>query len=183
MIYHLSLQAAGFIAGLFLLLISVPAMIKPELSSNFAQRLPRSRVAGVALLTAAALWSFWLLATMEMGEFSSFRRPLLIILPIGFLLILRFVDEFLAVRALGMLFLLAAEPLLEAAFFHQETSRLLVTVFAYVLIVAGLFWVTMPYLLRDQIGWSTRTPARWRLTHGIFLLYGAAILACALTTY
>jgi len=26
-----------------------------------------------------------------------------------------------------------------------------VTVFAYVLIVAGLFWVTMPYLLRDQI--------------------------------
>ena len=70
-------------------------------------------------------------------------------------------DEFLAVRALGILFLLGAEPLLDAAFFRMEPSRLLVTVFAYLLIVVGLFWVTMPYLLRDQINWSARTP--WAL--------------------
>ena len=57
---------------------------------------------------------------MEMGEFSNFRRPLLIILPVGFLLVLRFVDEFLAVRALGILCLLAAEPLLDAAFLRPE---------------------------------------------------------------
>jgi hypothetical protein len=183
MIYHLSLQAAGFIAGLFLLLVSVPGLIKPDLSRGFAQRMPRSRAAGVALLTVDFFWSFWLLATMEMGEFSSFRRPLLIFLPIGFFLVLKFVDEFLAVRALGIFFLLAAEPLLGAAFFRNETSRLLVTVFAYLLIVVGLFWVTMPYLLRDQINWSARTTARWRLTHGLALLYGAAILACAVTRY
>src|SRR6185295_7095514 len=113
------------------------------------------------------------------GEFSNFRRPLLIILPVGFVLVLKFVDEFLAVRALGILCLLAAEPLLDAAFLRPETSRLLVTVLAYLLIVAGLFWVTMPYLLRDQISWSARTPGRWRLTHGVALLYGAVILACA----
>jgi hypothetical protein len=120
---------------------------------------------------------------MEMGEFSTFRKPLLIILPIGFLLVLRFVDEFLAVRALGILFLLGAEPLLDAAFFRNENSRLLVTVFAYLLIVLGLFWVTMPYLLRDQINWSARTTGRWRLTHALVLLYGMAILACAFTRY
>src|SRR2546430_2917091 len=183
MIYHLSLQTAGLIAGVFLLLIGLPGLIKPDLTRGFAERLPRSRVAGIALLTIALAWSFWLLATMEMGEFSSFRRPLLIILPVGFLLVLIFVDEFLAVRALGILFLLAAEPLLDAAFFRNETSRLLVTVFAYLLIVAGLFWVTMPYLLRDQINWSARTTARWRLTHALALIYGAVILACAVTRY
>ena len=183
MIYHLSLQLAGLIAGVFLLLISVPGIISPDFSRTVAQRLPRSRVVGIVLLTIDVLWSFWLLSTMEMGEFSSFRRPLLIILPIGFMLVLMFVDEFLAVRALGILFLLAAEPLLDAAFFRNESSRLLVTVFAYLLIVAGLFWVTMPYLLRDQINWSARTSTRWRLTHGVALLYGAAILACALTRY
>ena len=94
---------------------------------------------------------------MEMGEFANFRRPLLIILPVGFILVLRFVDEFLAVRALGILCLLAAEPLLDAAFLRPETSRLLVTVLAYLMIVAGLIWVTMPYLLRDQINWSTKS--------------------------
>jgi hypothetical protein len=183
MIYHLSLQTAGLIAGLFLLLVGVPGLIKPERVRGFAQRLPRSRVAGFAFLTVDLFWSLWLLATMEMGEFSSFRRPLLIILPIGFFLVLRFVDEFLAVRALGVLFLLGAEPLLDAAFFRTESSRLLVTVFAYLLIFLGLFWVTMPYLLRDQINWSTRRPWRWRLTHGLGLLYGGAILAYAVTRY
>jgi hypothetical protein len=183
MIYHLSLHTAGLIAGLFLLLISVPALVRPELARGFAQRLPRSRVAGFALLTVDLFWSLWLLATMEMGEFSSFRRPLLIILPIGFFLVLRFVDEFLSVRAIGILFLLAAEPLLDAAFFRTEASRLLVTVFAYLLIVVGLFWVTMPYLLRDQINWSVHRPWRWHLTHGLVLLYGAAILACAVMRY
>jgi hypothetical protein len=145
--------------------------------------LPRSRVAGFVLLTIAFFWSFWLLATMEMGEFSAFRKPLLFILPVGFLLVLRFVDEFLAARALGILFLLAAEPLLDAEFFRTEATRLLVTVFAYLLIITGLFWVTMPYLLRDHINWSARTNGRWRFTHGLAFLYGAAILACAVTRY
>jgi hypothetical protein len=183
MIYHLSLQTAGFAAGLFLLLVSMPGLIRPELVRGMAQGLPRSRVAGFTLLTLDLFWSLWLLSTMEMGEFSSFRRPLLIVLPIGFLLVLRFADEFLAVRALGVFFLLSAEPLLDAAFFRTEPSRLLVTVFAYLLIVVGLFWVAMPYLLRDQINWSSRTPGRWRLTHGIALLYGAVIIACAVTRY
>jgi hypothetical protein len=183
MIYNLSLQTAGFIAGIFLLLFGLSGLIKPDASQAFARSLPRSRVAGFVLLTLAFFWSFWLLATMEMGEFSGFRKPLLIIMPIGFLLVLRFVDEFLAARALGILFLLAAEPLLSAAFFRNEASRLLVTVFAYLLIVVGLFWVTMPYLLRDQINWSARTSGRWRLTHAVALLYGAAILACAVTRY
>jgi len=183
MIYHLSLQTAGLIAGMFLLLVGVPGLIKPDLVRGLAQRLPRSRVVGFGLLTIDLVWSLCLLATMEMGEFSSFRRPLLIMLPIGFFLVLRFGDEFLAVRALGILFLLGAEPLLDAAFFRTEPSRLLVTVFAYLLIVVGLFWVAMPYLLRDQINWSARTPGRWRLTHGLAFLYGAAILACAVTQY
>jgi hypothetical protein len=182
MIYHLSLQTVGVIAGAFLILISLPGLLKLDLAT-VAQRFPRSRLAGVILLTTGLVWSFWLLATMEMGEFSAFRRPLLIALPIGYVLVLRFVDEFLAVRALGILCLLAAEPLLDAAFLRYETSRLLVTVLAYLLIVAGLFWVTIPYLLRDQINWSARSAVRWRFIHGIALLYGVVILALAITVY
>ena len=183
MIYHLSLQTAGYIAGIFLLIFSLWGLAQPTSAQAAARQFPRSRVAGFVLLTVAFFWSFWLLATMEMGEFSGFRKPLLFILPVGFLLVLRFVDEFLAARALGILVLLAAEPLLDAAFFRNESSRLFVTVFAYLLIVAGLIWVTMPYLLRDQISWSARTNGRWRVTHGILFLYGATILACAVTQY
>ena len=181
MIYDLDLHTVALAAGIFLVLIGLPGLIKPQPLQNLAKRLPRSRAAGIILLTVAFAWSFWLLATMEMGEFASFRRPLLIALPIGYFLVIRFVGEFLAVRALGVLCLLAAEPLLEAAFFRYEPSRLFVTVFAYILIVAGLFWVTMPYLLRDQIDWSAGTNARWLAIHGIATAYGIIILALAFT--
>ena len=183
MIYDLSLQTSGFIAGIALILLSLPGLLKPGSVQNWLKRFPRSTVAGIVLLTLTLVWSFWLLATMEMGEFSSFRRPLMIALPIGYVLVLRFVEEFLAVRALGILCLLAAEPLLEAAFFRYETSRLFLTVLAYFLIVAGLFWVTMPYLLRDQINWSARNNMRWRTVHGIAAAYGLTILAFAFIQY
>ena len=183
MIYHLSLQTAGLIAGAFLLLIGLPSLLLPNTVRTWIKSLPRSAVFGAILLTLALAWSFWLLATMEMGEFSSFRKPLLFALPVGYVLVLRFVNEFLAVRALGILFLLAGEPLLEAAFLRYESSRLLVTAFAYILIVVGLFWVTMPYLMRDQIAWATRSAARWISLNTLAVIYGAIILVCAFTRY
>ncbi len=183
MIYHLSLKNAGIIAGLFLVVLGFAGIALPGVTRAWARQLPRSRALGVALLTIAAIWCYWLLVTMEMGEFSSFRKPLMFALPVAFVLVVWFVGEFLAVRALGILYLLAAEPLLEAAFLRYENSRLLVTVLAYVLIVKGLLWVTMPYLMRDQIEWGTRTTGRWIALHVGALLYGAALLVLAFTRY
>src|SRR5437588_4738917 len=170
MIYQLSLHTVGIVVGAVLILIGLLGLLKPDFA-DLMQRFPRSHIAGVVLLTISLLWTFWLLATIQMGEFAGFRRPLLIALPIGYVLVLRFVDEFLAVRALGILCLLAAEPLLDEAFLRYETRRLLVSVHAYLLIVAGLFWVAIPYLLRDQINWSARSAVRWRFMHGIVLFY------------
>src|SRR5262245_49131970 len=182
MIYNLSLHTAGVIAGAFLVVFGVFGLVKPDFA-QVLKKFPRSRVAGVVLLTICLAWTFWLVATIQMGEFSSFRRPLLIALPIGYVLALFFVDEFLAVRALGILCLLAAEPLLDAAFLRYETSRLLVTVFAYLLIIAGLFWVAIPYTLRDQLNWIARSPFRWHSLHAIELIYGGVILGFAFTQY
>ena len=182
MIYHLSLHTAGVIAGAFLVVLGVLGLMKPDFA-QVVKQFPRSRFAGVVLITICLAWTFWLLATIQMGEFSSFRRPLLIALPIGYVLTLFFVDEFLAVRALGILCLLAAEPLLDAAFLRYETSRLLVTVFAYVLIIAGLFWVAIPYVLRDQLNWIARSVFRWRCLHAIELIYGGVLLGFAFTQY
>jgi len=135
------------------------------------------------LLAIDLVWSFWLVWTMEMGEFSAFRRPFLFALPIGFFLTMRFVDEFLAVRALGILALLVAEPLLDAAFFRYESSRLVLTVLAYLLVVLGLTWVMVPYKLRDQINWFSKTTARWRGISVFGFAYGATLIALAFLCY
>jgi len=59
----------------------------------------------------------------------------------------------------------------------------LLTVLAYLLILAGLFWVAIPYVLRDQINWSTRSGFRWRFLHAVALIYGGVILTFAFTRY
>ena len=114
---------------------------------------------GTLLIALAAIWSFLLIQSMDLGEFARLRNPMLVAIVVGAFLSWKYVEEFLAVRAMGMLALLAAEPLLEAAFMRHETSRLLLVVLAYVWIINGLFWVGMPWIMRDQIAWLTAKTA------------------------
>ena len=183
MIYHFSLQIAALIAGAILCLVGAVGFAMEGSARNALATFPRSRIAGIVLLAIDLVWSFWLVSTMEMGEFSAFRRPFLFALPVGFFLTMRFVDEFLAVRALGILALLAAEPLLDAAFFHYESSRLVLSVLAYLLVVLGLTWVMVPYKLRDQINWFSKTTARWRGINAFAFVWGATLIALAFLSY
>lgn len=140
---------------------------------------PRSRAWGLVLVAIAAAWSFYLVLTMDLGEFSSLRNVMAFGVLAGGVLAAIYVPEFLAARALGMLALLAAEPILGAAFLRPEISRLLAVALAYAWILGGLFWVGMPWVLRDQIQWATSSPGRFRLVAAAGLVYGLAIAACA----
>src|SRR5947207_8642861 len=98
MIYDLSLQTGGFIAGMALVLLSLPGLIKPGLVQIWLKRFPRPGVGGIVLRSLVLVWPFWFLAPMERGGFSSFRGRRRFVLRIGYLFVLRCVEEFLAVR-------------------------------------------------------------------------------------
>jgi hypothetical protein len=182
-IYEFSLRSVGLVVGIILLAIHVIALIRPAKSKDWLVKFPRSNPLGVAILAVDALWAFWLVTTTDLGEFAWVRTFLQFGVPIAFVLMLMFVDEFLSVRALGIFVLLAAEPMLNAAFLRPETSRLLIVVLAYVWLTLGLFWVGMPYLLRDQIAWITKTGGRFRAAALTGLVYGFVVLVCAVTVF
>lgn len=181
MIYPISLQTAGFVVGALLILVHAFALMQPAACKRALAGFPRSAILGPLLLSIAAIWTFVLIQKMDLGEFAPFRRIMLIVTLVAWGLSWKFVPEFLSVRALGMLALLAAEPLLGAAFLQPEISRLLLVVLAYAWILAGLFWVGMPYLLRDQIAWVSQSPGRWNAFAGAGLVYGILILGFAFT--
>ena len=158
-------------------------MTSPRIHCRATPRRRHSRNAGIAILAVDLVWALWLVYEMDWGEFYYLRTPMLIALPIFFYLTVRFVDEFLAVRALGMLALLAAAPLLDAAFLQPHISKELVDVLAYVWIILGMFWIAQPHLMRDQIGWATRNATRWKLAAGGGVVYGLLLLLCALAWY
>lgn len=179
-IYPFSLQQTGLATGLLLAAAHAYALARPEATKRWLAAFPRSRAAGLVLLAAAALWSLGLVARMDLGEFAGLRNALLVGIVAAAGLSAVFMTEFLAVRALGMVLLLAAEPLLSSAFLRPETSRLLLVTLAYAWIFAGLFWVGMPYLLRDQIQWVLAHPNRFAWLARLGATYGAVLVICSL---
>jgi hypothetical protein len=182
-VYDLSLHTVGLIVGFLLLIIHLTALVRPEETKQWMKKFPRSRLLGNCFLAVDALWTFWLVTNIDLGEFSQFRTWLQIGVPLVFILTIFFVDEFLSVRALGIMALLAAEPILSSAFLRPEVARLLVVILAYVWLTLGLFWVGMPYLLRDQITWVTKTASRFKTATVAGLLYAVAVLVCAVVIY
>ena len=183
MIYQLSLQTTGLAAGILLVVTHALAFWRQKQTIAWARAFPRSKSSAGVLLAVAAVWSFLLVRDIDLGEFSPLRTVMLVAIAAGAVLAWLYVEEFLAVRSWGMLLLLAAEPLLESAVLRDEPSRLLLVVLAYAWVIAGLFFVGMPFLLRDIIAWVTARPLRWQAGCVAGFLYGIALVLCAVFFY
>ena len=186
---HLSLFTVGLILGIWLIGLHAVMLAKPAAAQDFLKKFPRNPLWGQILLGIGLAW-FWLLIApdnlgklsalaMDLGEFHGAKPLLRILVPVSLVLVATSVRDFLAVRALGVVGLMIASPLLESAFLKDPSSRLLVPVFAYTLLTASLFWVGMPYLFRDAVTWVTADQKRWRLLSAAGLGYGLATVICA----
>jgi len=188
-LYHLTpeggipMKGTGIVLGLALIASHAWAIWKPVEAQAFLRGFPRNAFWGTVLLSIGFVWSLMIIQHMDMGEFFHLRRWFLIIVPAGFVGVLLYVREFLAVRALGSLMLLAAGPVLCAAFLQPQVSRLLLPILAYAWIIGGMFLVGMPYLMRDWVQWATSQQSRWRLVSFSGLVYGALLLLVAVIDY
>jgi hypothetical protein len=181
MIYpHLDLRIVSLLAGLWLIISHGAALVCPAPIQQWARKFPRSKPAGALFLIVDAVWALAMIATMDLGEFSYLRTLLLGLIVVSTFLTFRYVDEFLAVRALGIFLLLLAEPLIEAAFLKPQPGRLLLVILAYVVAILGMVWVGLPYLLRDQIDWFRKSKAIWSAAALAGIIYGGLLAAFAL---
>jgi hypothetical protein len=176
MIYSFSLESALLAVGVALLASHLVALFLETTVRRYLLAFPRSAAAGNLLFCAAAVYFGGLVAWTDLGEFTSMRPKFMIATGLASVLTLRFVQEFLSVRALGMLLLLVAEPLLEAAWMRPESGRLFLVGLVYLWIVSGLFCIGMPYLLRDAIQWVTGAGWRWKAAAWAGILYGVLLL-------
>lgn len=180
MIYDFSLRTVGLVAGLGLVVAHAFALLRTDWTIGKLREFPRSYPVGVFLFLLAAAWAFWLAATMDLGEFSPNRTLICGAILAAAVMVPLFAEEFLAVRAVGILALLAAEPLLGAAFLRPEQTRLLLVVLAYGWAVAGLVFVGAPYTMRDALQWVSRSPGRFRLVAWAGVVYGTLLTVVSL---
>ena len=183
------LFTAGLLLGVWLISSHLLMLAKPTLVQGWLKKFPRHDLSGQIILGISLAW-FWLLVApegmgklsalrMDLGEFNNIKPILRLLVPAALVMVSISVRDFLAVRALGVLGLMIAAPLLDAAFLKDPSNRLLIPIFAYVLLTSAMFWVGMPYLFRDAVTWIIATPKRWNIACLLGLGYGAATLVCA----
>ena len=174
------LKTMGIIIGLWLIVSHAIALAKPGIVQPFLKRYPRNENLGAVLIIIAFAWAFIYWSCMDLGEFFTIEKPVQLVIIAVCVGVLVYVKEFLAVRALGFLMILAAAPILKSAFLKEPETRLLIVAFAYVIAVKGMFYVGMPYLLRDQISWVLAKKPRYTVGFAGGLGFGVLVLACAL---
>jgi len=172
----LTLPLLAILIGAVLLGTHLVAWLLPEFCITAARAFPRSRVWGTLLLAASALGTFTIVATTDLGEFSSMRNLILVGIIAGAFLFWKFVPDFLSSRSLGFLFLLAANPVLKVTFLHSGVLHFALALLAYCWALIGLFLVGMPYLHRDLIYWICEQRMRWNLACWAGILYGLLLL-------
>ena len=177
--YSVSLFPVTLVIGSALILFHVIPLLAPKHATQWLLDFPRSSLWGNLLIAIATLWAASLILTMDLGEFANLRNFMIVGIIIGGILTSKFVEEFLAIRAISILLLLAADILLSAAFLHPAHSRLWLVSLAYAWIFLSLFWVGLPWLLRDWIQWITRTPLRLKIASLIGLTYGVILVISA----
>ena len=180
----MSLFLATLLPGLFLALLGALLLWNPAVVGSTARALPRSVNGTWLFFGAGVVWFIWRLSRLGESDLIFFQTPQPVMLGFGVLAVLAFIyaPDFLAVRGLCVLMLLAAEPLLYAAYMeYQHPQRLLMVAAVYVGLALAIYLAAAPYRLRDFFDWLFRVPARPRLIGAILLGYGLVTSAAAFT--
>jgi hypothetical protein len=177
------LKWMGILIGVWLIASHAVAFLKPDLVKPWLKQFPRNENIGTVLVIIAFVWTFIIWSCMDLGEFFKIERTVQMILIAGCIGVIIYVKEFLAVRSLGFLMILAAAPILDSAFLREPQSRLLIVALAYIIALKGMFWVGMPYLMRDQITWVLAKENRLKMCAIAGAAYGLVVLICAVTLW
>lgn len=180
MIYHISLSLTAMALGLLHALAGALALLFPDQARSFLLCFPRNRALGRILLGAGTAWAAILCATIDLGEYSGFRSVLFFAcLTLGALSVW-LLDDFPSVRGLSILLLLGADVLLDAAFLSDRPGKIAIVLLAYLWVIAGILFVSLPHLFRDRICEPLSYAAPLRITAWAAVGIGAGLLAFGL---
>jgi hypothetical protein len=169
--------------GLGVALPQVYGLMNPAGFRDFARKFPRSEPWGWALMLLGTAWFLWELEHERISDFAAFKPYMFVGFGAVGLGTCIFVRDFLAVRGLAVVLLMLAKLMVDTARWVPTDWRLVVVTWAYVLVVAGMWFTVSPWRLRDWIDWATRTELRIRVGSGLRLAFGLFVVILGLTVF
>jgi hypothetical protein len=179
----MKLSTLAVILGVIVGLPQVYGLLKPSAFAAAARKFPRSQLWGFILMGLGTVWFLWNLSNESISDFAAYKKVMLIGFGAVGVLTCIFVRDFLAVRGLAVVLLLLAKLMLDTARWHDSEWRLVISTWAYIWIIAGMWFTISPWRLRDLIQWSTASEGRVRVTSALRLALGALVVVLGLTVF
>jgi len=179
----MTLAQLSIVLGLGFALPQVYGLVKPAGFRDAVRKFPRSEPCGWVLMLLATLWMLHYLrleSNSDIAKLKPLLTALFIALGVGACV---FVRDFLAVRGLAVLLMLAAKLVLDTARWHESAWRLVLVTWAYLWILAGIWWTVSPWRLRDRLERETSTDAIVRAGSGVRCALGLFVAVLGWTVF
>jgi hypothetical protein len=181
----MKLSLLTVLLGLAMGLPQLLGLARPAQLAAAARKFPRNLPAGILLMLLGTAWFVWNVNNEPIADFSTFKPYMMAAFVAVGVLSCIYVQDFLAVRGLAVVLLLLGKCMVDTGRPHLDQSPFVVVIqaWAYLFVVAGIWFTITPWRLRDFIDWATATEARIRLLSGIRLAFAAFVLVLGLTVF
>jgi hypothetical protein len=181
--FKIQLSTLAVILGFVFLAFNLYGVLKPAAFASAARKFPRYTPVGYVLMLLSTFWFVANVSHEPIADFASFKPALFILFIAVGLGACIFVRDFLAVRGLAVFILLLAQLMVESARWEETSWRLVITTWAYLMVLGGIWFTISPWRLRDVINWATANEQRTRWLSGIRAAFGLLVLCLGLTVF
>ncbi len=179
----ITLSKLSILLGLLVVIPNLFGLMNPKEFTKRVRSFPRSTAWGYFLVLIATVWFMSNVKKESISDFESLKPYLLnLFLAVGIGTCI-FVKDFIAVRGLAAIFLLAAKVMVDTARWNDSHWRLVIVTWAYVLVVMGVWFTISPWRMRDILLWKTATEQRVRVRSGFGLAFGLLLMILGLTVF
>lgn len=181
----IKLSTLAIVLGFGVALPQVYGFLKPSSFAAAVRRFPRSVPWGYALMLLGTAWFVYNLSQESISDFAAYKNVLFA----GFAAVgigsCIYVQDFLAVRGLAVVFLLLAKLMVDTGRPHlpENPLVLIIQTWAYLLVIAGIWLTISPWRLRDLLHWATANEKRIKIGCGIRLAFGLLVALLGFTRY
>lgn len=181
----LKLSTLSILLGLGVAAPNLYALLNPSKFAEAARKFPRSIPLGNLFVGIATIWFVMNVRGESIADFES-MKPFLYTLFVGVGLgTCLFVRDYLAARGFALLMLLLAKLMVDTGRpnLGETPWVLLIQTWAYLLVVAGIWFTISPYRVRDVIHWNVANEKRLRVLSAVRLAFGLLVALLGLTVF
>lgn len=181
----MTLKTLTIALGVAMALPQVYGIARPSAFAAAVRKFPRNLPAGILLMLLGTGWFLWNFSQESISDFAALRPYL----TAGFAAVgigsCIFVQDFLAVRGLAVVMLLLGKLMVDTGRPMLGVTHwvLVIQVWAYLLVLAGMWLTISPWRLRDFLNWATANEQRIRVGSMVRLAFAVFVAVLGLAKF